>query len=243
MTIDNQAPPRAPDLSKNEARSLTARIQRGLGETALLLQEAKERNAAGALGYGSWKTYVYEEFGYTVRNADYLVDRAVAMREIEAETGSMPDEAPTHREAQAMKAERQAAAARPPDETVIDVQSTASPEVDTEKRVSSVQAEAPEPAPEPEPVEIVIPGALHARIKAVSKSPIVFIVGAIETALAPLEAVLNGAEPTTVQRAKAELEGRVKQAKEMAAEGKSQREIARAVGVSPSMVQKYLKKD
>lgn len=70
-----------------EAREITDRIRSSVDEVWRSLGEAHERKAYKALGYGTFQEYCETELGMTARNARYLLDQAMANREIEAAAG------------------------------------------------------------------------------------------------------------------------------------------------------------
>lgn len=86
LVIDPSSAKRRPPLEREEARMLTAEIQRTSVRLWLLVTEAHDRAAHFALGYESWDDYVRAEFKMSPSRSYQLLDTGHVMRAI-AEAG------------------------------------------------------------------------------------------------------------------------------------------------------------
>jgi hypothetical protein len=74
-------------LGPEAARELTQRIRLATQQVCLLLLEAHDRRAAGALGYPTWEQYVLSEFGLSRSRSYELLDQARVIRALQSAAG------------------------------------------------------------------------------------------------------------------------------------------------------------
>ena len=89
-------------LTTKQARALTDKISRKMGEMWPLMREAYERKAWDALGYTSWREYVTKEFNVSQSRAYQLLDQARVVALIQDAANSTEVEI-SEREARAIK--------------------------------------------------------------------------------------------------------------------------------------------
>ena len=82
MVIDPASAKRRPILNAEEARLLTAEIQRTSVRLWILVVEAHDRSAHFALGYDSWDDYVRAELKMSPSRSYQLLDTGHVMREL-----------------------------------------------------------------------------------------------------------------------------------------------------------------
>jgi hypothetical protein len=82
MVIDPASAKRRPILNAEEARLLTAEIQRTSVRLWVLVVEAHDRSAHFALGYDSWEDYVRAELKMSPSRSYQILDLGHIMREL-----------------------------------------------------------------------------------------------------------------------------------------------------------------
>lgn len=66
----------AEQLTFDQAKEITAQIRGGVENVSLLLKQAFDGNAWGALGYTDWRTYAMQEFQMSQSRAYQILDHA-----------------------------------------------------------------------------------------------------------------------------------------------------------------------
>lgn len=82
---------RLPQLSEEEARTLTTSIQHMGVKLWLLVEQAHDRGAWAALGYSTWREYVSEELEMSESRSYQILDQAKVIRAMAA-AGADPNE-------------------------------------------------------------------------------------------------------------------------------------------------------
>lgn len=83
-------------LTQTEARDLTLQIKSGMCQVSSLILKAHDGRAWSALGYGSWATYVREEFGFSRSRSYELLEHGRVLQALAAAAGvsGIPDISP-----------------------------------------------------------------------------------------------------------------------------------------------------